>query len=134
MLNWTSVYKMAIYSRNRRDLTELIRHADRGVKYLSIRFSERLGEEEIVASVGPRGDSYDCALAESFKGLYKTELIHHKGPWRNVEHVEWETLNYVDWFNNCRVHESHCDVPRVEFEAHFHATNDSEMLSVLEAT
>ena len=72
----------------------------------SIRYSERLGEAGVVASVGSKGDSYDNALAESFNGLFKTELIHRKGPWRNVEHVEWATLNYVDWFNNRRIHEA----------------------------
>ena len=55
-------------------------------------------------SVGSKGDSYDNALAESFNGLYKTELIHRRGPWKNVDHVEWATLTYVDWFNNRRIH------------------------------
>jgi putative transposase len=124
--------EMAIYSRNGRDLSHVIHHSDRGVQYLSIRYSERLGEAEIVASVGSKGDSYDNALAESFNGLYKTELIHRKGPWRNVEHVEWATLNYVDWFNNRRIHESLDYVPPVEFEAHYYDTNESESLPVLE--
>ena len=124
--------EMAIYSRNARDLSNLIHHSDRGVQYLSIRYSERLGEAEIVASVGSKGDSYDNALAESFNGLYKTELIHRKGPWRNVEHVEWATLNYVDWFNNRRIHESLDYVPPVEFEAHYYGSNESESLPVLE--
>jgi transposase InsO family protein len=87
---------MAIYSRNEYDFSGLVLHSDRGVQSLSIRYSERLGEAEIVASVGSRGDSNDNALPESFNGLYKTELIHRKGPWRNVELVEWATLNYVD--------------------------------------
>ena len=124
--------EMAIYSRNHRDLSSLIHHSDRGVQYLSIRYSERLGEAAIVASVGSKGDSYDNALAESFNGLYKTELIHRKGPWRNVEHVEWATLNYVDWFNNRRIHESLDYVPPVEFEAHYYDSNESENLAVLE--
>ena len=124
--------EMAIYSRNGRDLSALIHHSDRGVQYLSIRYTERLGEAEIVASVGSKGDSYDNALAESFNGLYKTELIHRKGPWRNVEHVEWATLNYVDWFNNRRIHESLDYVPPVEFEAHYYDGNESESLPVLE--
>ena len=122
--------EMAIYSRNHRDLSSLIHHSDRGVQYLSIRYSERLGEAAIVASVGSKGDSYDNALAESFNGLYKTELIHRKGPWRNVEHVEWATLNYVDWFNNRRIHESLDYVPPVEFEAHYYGSNESESLAV----
>jgi transposase InsO family protein len=99
---------------------------------LSIRYTERLSEAEIVASVGSKGDSYDNALAESFNGLYKTELIHRKGPWRNVEHVEWETLRYIEWFNNRRIHESLEYVPPVEFETRYYASNESETLTVLE--
>ena len=124
--------EMAIYARNNLGLTGLIHHNDRGVQYLSIRYSERLGEEEIVASVGSKGDSYDNALAESFNGLYKTELIHRQGPWRNVEHVEWETLKYVDWFNNRRIHEALDWVSPAEFEAHYYALSESESLPALE--
>ncbi len=124
--------EVAIYSRNGNDLSNLVHHSDRGVQYLSIRYSERLSEAEIVASVGSKGDSYDNALAESFNGLYKAELIHRKGPWRNVEHVEWATLNYVDWFNNRRIHESLDYVPPVEFEDHYYDANESESLAVLE--
>ena len=124
--------EMAIYARNNRGLAGLIHHNDRGVQYLSIRYSERLGEAEIVASVGSKGDSYDNALAESFNGLYKTELIYRQGPWRNVEHVEWETLKYVDWFNNRRIHESLDYVPPFEFEAHYYALSESESLPALE--
>lgn len=124
--------EMAIYPRNGDDLSHLVHHSDRGVQYLSIRYSERLADAEIVASVGSKGASYDNALAESFNGLYKTELIHRQGPWRNVEHVEWATLNYVDWFNNQRIHESLDYVPPVEFEAHYYETNVSESLAVLE--
>jgi putative transposase len=110
----------------------LVHHSDRGVQYLSIRYCQRLNEAEIVASVESKGDSYDNALAESFNGLHKTELIHPQGPWRNVEHVEWVTLNYVDWFNNRRIHESLDYVPPVEFEAHYYDSNVSESLAVLE--
>ena len=81
--------EMALYRRKEAGLAGLIHHSDRGVQYLAIRYSERLAEAGAVASVGSRGDSYDNALAESFNGLYKTELIHRGGPWRNVEHVEW---------------------------------------------
>ena len=124
--------EMAIHSRNAQGLSELVHHSDRGVQYLSIRYSERLGEAGVVASVGSRGDSYDNALAESFNGLYKTELIHRRGPWRNVEHVEWDTLNYVDWFNNRRLHGEIGDVPPREFEARYYELNESESLDVLE--
>jgi putative transposase len=121
--------EMAIFARGD-DLAGLVHHSDRGVQYLSIRYSERLDEAGAVASVGSKGDSYDNALAESFNSLFKSELIYRKGPWRNVEHVEWATLNYVDWFNNRRIHESLGYVPPVEFEAHYHGSNESESLAV----
>jgi hypothetical protein len=63
------------------------------------------------------------ALAESFNGLYKTELIHRRGPWRNVEHVEWATLNYVDWFNNRRIHNEIGKVPPAELEQCYYRQN-----------
>ena len=98
--------EMAVWNRQRdgADLTGLVHHSDRGVQYLSIRYSERLAENHIVASVGSKGDSYDNALAESFNGLYKWELIHRQGPWRGLDDVEFATLTYVDWFNHRRLH------------------------------
>ena len=98
--------EMAVFNRRRAgaDMTELVHHSDRGVQYLSVRYSERLAENEIVASVGSRGDSYDNALAESFNGLYKWELIYRHGPWRGLDDVEFATMTYVDWFNNHRLH------------------------------
>ena len=86
-------------------------------QYLSIRYTERLAEAGINASVGSRGDSYDNAAAESFNSLYKSELIHKRGPWTGLEHVEHATLDYVDWFNNCRLHRMIGDVPPAEYEA-----------------
>jgi putative transposase len=98
--------EMAVWNRQRdgADLSGLVHHSDRGVQYLSIRYSERLAENHIVASVGSRGDSYDNALAESFNGLYKWELIHRQGPWRGLDDVEFATMTYVDWFNHRRLH------------------------------
>jgi putative transposase len=98
--------EMAIWQRQRagRDLDGLVHHSDMGVQYLSIRYSERLAANEIVASVGSKGDSYDNALAESFNGLYKWELIHRQGPWRGLDDVEFATMTYVDWFNHRRLH------------------------------
>ena len=84
--------------------TGLVHHSDRGVQYLSIRYTERLAVNDIVASVGSKGDSYDNALAESFNGLYKWELIHRHGPWRGLDDVEFATMTYVDWFNHRRLH------------------------------
>ena len=73
-------------------------------QYLSISYSERLAENDIVASVGSKGDSYDNALVESFNGLYKWELIYKQGPWRGLDDVEFATMTYVDWFNHQRLH------------------------------
>jgi putative transposase len=115
--------EMAIYGRKEAGLDGLIHHSDRGVQYLSIRYTERLAEAGAVASVGSRGDSYDNALAESFNGLYKTELIHRRGPWRNVEHVEWATLNYVDWFNKRRIHNEIGKIPPAEVEQTYYRQN-----------
>jgi putative transposase len=94
----------------------LVHHSDRGVQYLSIRYTERLADAGIECSVGSVGDSYDNALAESVIGLYKTEVIWRSGPWRGVEHVEFATLDWVHWFNNQRLLGPLNHVPPVEFE------------------
>ena len=97
--------EMALYNRGRTESLEgLIHHSDRGVQYLSLRYSKRLGDNLIVASVGSKGDSFDNALVESFNGLYKWELIYPKGPWKGLADVEFATLTYVDWFNQRRLH------------------------------
>jgi len=106
--------EQALYSR--RHTGNLIHHSDRGVQYVSIRYTERLAEAGIEPSVGSVGDSYDNALAESVIGLYKIEVIYRLGPWRNCEHVEFETLGWVDWFNNRRLLEPIDNIPPVEFE------------------
>jgi putative transposase len=120
--------EMAIYARSDRDLDGLIHHSDRGVQYLAIRYTERLAEAGVVNSVGSKGDSYDNALAESFNGLYKTELIHRRGPWKNVDHVEWATLTYVDWFNNRRIHNEIRKIPPAEFEENYYRQNATATL------
>jgi len=97
-------------------MDQLVHHSDRGVQYVSIRYTERLAEAGIEPSVGSVGDSYDNALAETIIGLYKTEVIRRSGPWRNVEQVEFETLNWVDWFNNRRLLEPIGNIPPAEFE------------------
>jgi putative transposase len=98
--------EMAVFYRRRAgaDLSDLVHHSDRGVQYLSVRYSQRLADNNIVASVGSKGDSFDNAMAESFNGLYKWELIYPKGPWRGLDDVEFATLSYVDWFNHRRLH------------------------------
>ena len=86
----------------RPDLDQLVHHSDRGVQYVSIRYTDRLADAGIEPSVGSVGDSYDNALAETIFGLYKTEVIRRRGPWRNLEEVEYATLEWVDWFNHRR--------------------------------
>ena len=99
----------------------LVHHSDRGVQYLSIKYTERLAEAGIEPSVGSIGDSYDNALAETINGLYKTEVIHRCGPWRSFEAVEFATLEWVDWFNNRRLLEPIGNIPPAEAEAAFYA-------------
>ncbi|WP_292978896.1 IS3 family transposase, partial [Paracoccus sp. UBA5162] len=94
----------AICQRTPSEADKLIHHSDRGSRYLSIRYTERLTEAGIDTSVGSVGDSYDNALAESIIGLFKTEVIKFLGPWKSVGQVEWETLKWVDWYNNARLH------------------------------
>jgi len=94
----------------------LVHHSDRGCQYLSIRYSERLAEAGIESSVGSVGDSYDNALAETINGLFKAEVIWPRGPWKNLDAVEYATLEWVDWFNNRRLLEPIGNVPPAEFE------------------
>ena len=108
--------EMAIW-RRQTQLDGLVHHSDRGSQYLAIRYTERLAEAGVVTSVGSRGDSYDNALAETIIGLYKTELIRRRGPWKGLDQVEYATLEWVDWFNHRRLLEPIGHVPPAEFEA-----------------
>ena len=109
--------------------------ANRGVQYVSIKYTERLAAAGIEPSVGSVGDSYDNALAESVNGLYKSELIYneHEGPWRTVEDVELATLSWVHWWNTERLLEPIGYVPPVEFEQTWRNTVESEVLSAAES-
>lgn len=108
----------------------LIHHSDRGSQYLSIRYTERLTEAGIESSVGSVGDSYDNALAETVIGLFKTEVIHGQGPWRNLEAVEFAVLAWVDWFNNRRLLEPLGYVPPAEYEEAFYRSQDTPAAEV----
>src|SRR4051812_842210 len=99
----------------------LVHHSDRGVQYVSIKYTERLAAAGIEPSVGSVGDSYDNALAETINGLYKAELIHRRGPWRGFEAVEFATLEWVDWVNKRRLLEPIRNIPPAEAEAAYYA-------------
>jgi putative transposase len=115
--------EQAVWTRQRTgaSLDSVVAHTDRGSQYVSIRYTERLAAVNIAASVGSVGSSYDNALAETINGLYKTELIKPRGPWRTLDLVELATAEWVDWFNFRRLYE-HCgDRPPVEAEQHYYA-------------
>lgn len=109
--------EQALYARQPGEDGTLIHHSDRGSQYVSIRYSERLAEAGIEPSVGSRGDSYDNALAETINGLYKTELIHRRAPWKTRESVELATLEWVAWYNHHRLMEPLSYIPPAEAEA-----------------
>ena len=111
--------EQALYARQP-DLGTLVHHSDRGSQYVSIRYTERLTEAGIEPSVGSKGDSYDNALAETINGLYKTELIHRRAPWKSRESVELATLEWVAWFNHNRLLEPIGYMPPAEAEANYY--------------
>jgi putative transposase len=116
--------EQALWTRRRDgrgDLAGLVHHTDAGSQYTSIAFTERLAAAGVSGSVGTVGDAYDNALAESVIGLFKTELIKPRGPWRTAEQVEIATLEYVDWFNHRRLYEACGDVPPAELEAAYYS-------------
>lgn len=112
--------EQAIYDRCGAGVEDLVHHSDRGTQYVSMRYTDRLAETGIGPSVGSRGDSYDNARAESIIGLFTTEVIQRKGPWRQLEAVEFATLTWVDWFNTRRLLEPIGYVPPAEYEARYY--------------
>jgi putative transposase len=115
--------EQAVWTRERegRSLESVVAHTDRGSQYTAIRYTERLAEANIAASVGSVGSSYDNALAESINGLYKTELIKPRGPWRTLDAVEYATAEWVDWYNHRRLYEYSGDIPPVDLETAYYA-------------
>lgn len=118
--------EQALYDRQPERTESLIHHSDRGSQYVSIRYTERLAEAGIEPSVGSRGDSYDNALAETINGLYKTELIHKRGPWKSRSAVEIATLEWVTWFNHHRLLSSIGYLPPAEAEANYYQQLETE--------
>ncbi len=107
----------------------LVHHSDRGVQYVSIKYTERLQDAGVEPSVGSVGDSYDNALAETINGLFKAEVIWRRGPWRSCEQVEFATLEWVDWFNNKRLLEPIGNIPPAEAEARYYAQTEAPAIA-----
>lgn len=123
--------EQAVWNRNRygtADFTELVQHHDKGVQYTSIRHGQVLAEAGIADSVGSTGDSYDNALAETINGLYKTELIKPRKPWKTVDEVEIATAEWVDWFNHRRLYGYCGDIPPAELEEAYYARTAAPQL------
>lgn len=120
--------RMGIWRRTRQgqDLAGLTHHSDRGVQYRAVRYADRLSECDAVASVGSKGDSYDNAMAEAVNSLYKSELVRNLGPWESINDLEIATAEYVDWFNERRLHGELGQVPPSEIEAAYRAAHDSQ--------
>ncbi len=114
--------EQALYER--RSAGDLIHHSDRGSQYVLIRYTERLAGAGIEPSVGSVGESYDNALAETIIGLFKTELVHRQGLWRNMQDLEMATLGWVDWFNDLRLLGPIGNIPLAEAEENFYAQRD----------
>ncbi|MCH2559533.1 MAG: integrase core domain-containing protein, partial [Alcanivorax sp.] len=116
----------ALYARQPGESENLIHHSDRGSQYVSVRYTERLGEAGIDPSVGSKGDSYDNALAEPINGLYKAEVIHRCGPWKSMESVELATLEWVSWLNHQRLMGPLGYIPPAEAEANYYRQLNSQ--------
>jgi putative transposase len=106
------------------DLTAVVGHTDHGSQYTSLRYGQRLAEAGITASTGTVGDSYDNALAETINGLYKTELVKPRKPWKTIDQVEFATAEWVEWFNNRRPYQYCDDLAPVEFENLYYAIHN----------
>ena len=121
--------EMAVWSRRDEDLRGLVHHSDRGVQYTSIRYAERLSEESAVRSVGSKGDSYDNAAAEALNSLYKRELIDPKEDWVGVDDVMLATMDWVQWYNEDRIHSYSGDIPPKKYEEVYYEALESGKLT-----
>ena len=114
----------------RGDLAALVGHSDHGSQHTSLRYGQRLADAGIAASTGTVGDSHDNALAETINGLYKTELVKPRKPWKTIAQVELATAEWVAWYNHCRLYQHCCDMPPVEYENPYYTINNNALLSV----
>jgi putative transposase len=121
--------EMAVWSRRDEDLRGLVHHSDRGVQYTSVRYADRLSRERAVRSVGSKGDSYDNAAAESLNSLYKRELIDPKTDWIGVDDVMLATMDWVQWYNEDRIHSYSGDIPPKKYEELYYEALESGKLT-----
>ena len=121
--------EMAVFVRRDEDLGGLVHHSDRGVQYTAIRYAERLAGEGAVRSVGSKGDSYDNAAAEALNSLYKRELIDPKNDWEDVDDVMLATMDWVQWYNEERIHSYSGDIPPKKYEEAYYQALDSGKLA-----
>lgn len=119
--------EMAIWRRDTTD--ELVHHSDAGCQYTSFRYSERLTDAGIAASIGSVGDSYDNAMAEALNGTYKAELIRRQAPWRTRASAEFATIEWIDWYNTARLHSELGDVPPLEHETRWHTDHTPAIMA-----
>ena len=129
LLGRSYALEQALYDRRLAEESELIHHSDRGVQSGLKESSERLSEAGIEPSVGSVGDSYDNALVETIIGLYKTELIRQRGPWKNIDDVEYATLEWINWFKHRRLFQPIGDVPPAEFEMAYYRQQDESAMA-----
>ncbi len=122
-------FEQALFERRPVRGGGLVHHSDRGVQYVSIKYTERLAAAGVEPSVGSVGHSYDNALAETINGLYKAEVIWRRGPWRSFEQVEFATLEWVDWFNNRRLLAPIGNIPPAEAEARYYAQTEASAMA-----
>lgn len=119
---------IAIWRRDR-PLNGLVAHSDAGSQYTAMRYTQRLADIGAVPSIGTVGDSYDNAMVESFNGIYKTELVKPFGPWKTTAQLEFATFEYIDWYNNRRLHEQLGMITPIEKEAaYYHQHQDQQQL------
>jgi putative transposase len=124
--------EMGLWARQHagRDTIGLIHHSDKGVQYVAVRYTQRLAEAGVVASVGSTGDSYDNALAEAFNSLFKAELVRNLGPWRSIDDLEIAVAEYIDWFNHRRLHGEIGLVPPAEYESAYYYRHNPALTTV----
>ncbi|MEU6709093.1 IS3 family transposase [Streptomyces wuyuanensis] len=128
--------EMALWQRDRDQKPvqpgELIHHSDAGSQYTSFRLAEHLDAAGIAASIGSVGDAYDNALMESMIGLFKTELIKRRRPWKTLSDIELATAEWTDWYNHRRLHGEIGHIPPAEYEAnHYQATTKPQIIPTI---